>query len=65
MLPVAQWYAALMGPPLIVAGPPAAKFGKRATVSRLLGHGLIRLGRTLSRRGPRVGAALAHRTLAR
>lgn len=64
MLPIVQWYAAMTGMPLIAAAPTGTG-RSRKTISRLLGHSFIRLGRALSRRGLRGTPALAHGTLAR
>jgi len=65
MLPFAPWYAALMGPPRVDAVAPGHRGRGRASVSWLLGRGLIRLGRALSRRGASHDSRLAHVTLAR
>jgi hypothetical protein len=54
----------MTGMPLIAAAPTGTG-RSRKTISRLLGHSFIRLGRALSRRGLRGTPALAHGTLAR
>jgi hypothetical protein len=65
MLPIAPWYAAIAGAHLDVScEPPVRQVARRALPVRLVGYGLIRLGRTLSRRRSHA-SRLAHLSLAR
>jgi len=67
MLPVVQWYAAGSGAPATIANlrPQAGPSTGGLPVRRLLGHGLIRLGRAVRGNAARGGSRLPRAALAR